>query len=399
MVVLGVVMILGGVVAVRAETLSTPDLSLRRVLPASVTFPGPHPQLSWPTQGEAAVDVEGLPSLGSHGPDRPLPIASLAKVMTAYVVLRDHPVGAGQLGLSVTIGAADVSDYRQRLAQAQSVVPVAAGETLDEAQLLQALLVGSGNNIAVILADHDAGSVPAFVARMNSTARQLGMTHTTYTDPSGLAPTTVSDASDQLLLAEAAMTIPLFAQTVAMVSVNLPVAGVVPNFDRAVGTGGYVGIKTGSDQTAGGCLLFADRQVVDKRTVTVIGAVLGQDAGQQSTTVLITAAITAATTLVQSVTRSVSVATVVPVGTPVAQVSNAQGNRVTAATTGPLSAVGFGGIEVPLTVVVSPLGRTLAPGRQVASVRLADEPGVGTKAVAEVGLPAVGFTWRLRHAL
>ena len=399
--IVGVVAVAVLAVVVRAETLTVPAMTVRRVLPASVTFPGPAPQLAWPAQGEAAVAVEGLPPLGTHGPVAPLPIASLAKIMTAYVVLHDHPLAAGSHGFTVTIGAADVADYRQRVAQSESVVPVAEGETLDETQLLEALLVASGNNIAAILAAHDAGSVTAFIARMNSTARSLGMAHTTYTDPSGLAATTVSDASDQLALATRAMAVPAFARTVAMTSVDLPVAGHLANFDTSVGHDGYVGIKTGSDQTAGGCLVFANRRTVGGRTVTILGAVLGQDPGQPSTPVLIGAAVDASTRLVRSVAAAVSMRTVLAAGTPTAVVTDAQGHRVVAATTVSLDAVGFGGITVPVDFTARAPGHELRSGQSVATVSLAGATGPGATAGVTAGttMPAVTFGWRLRHAL
>lgn len=409
--VIVVIALAAAAVVARAETLSVPPLTVQRVLPASATFPGPAPRLAWPAQGEAAVEVQGLPPLGSHGSSHPLPIASVAKVMTAYVILRDHPLQPGQAGFAVTIGAGDVTDYQARLSRSESVVPVAAGETISESQLLQALLVASGNNIAVILADHDAGSVPAFVAKMNSTARTLGMTHTTYTDPSGLEASTVSDASDQLALAARAMAIPVFAHIVSMTSVDLPVAGRLTNFDTSVGHDGYVGIKTGSDTTAGGCLVFASRQTVAGHPVTVLGAVIGQDPGEPSTPVLIRAAVDASTALVHSVVASVSMRTLVPPGTPAAVVTDAQGHRVVATTAGPLQAMGFGGLTVPVRLTARRVGHSLRAGDTVAAVVIGSpdqttagtaspaSTGASTVATAGSGMPPVGFGWRLLHAV
>ena len=67
---------------------------------------------------------------------------------------------------------------------------VQPGEKLNERQLLDGLLVHSANNLADVLAQWDAGSIPAFVAKMNATATSLGMTHTHYADASGLDPGT-----------------------------------------------------------------------------------------------------------------------------------------------------------------------------------------------------------------
>ncbi|HVY77893.1 MAG TPA: hypothetical protein VG898_05250 [Solirubrobacterales bacterium] len=223
--------------------------------------------------------VEGLGHLGSSGGEEPLPIASLAKVMTAYLVLRDHPLEPGEEGFTLTIGPADVEDLHRRIALNQSVIAVQAGEVLSERQALEALLLPSANNVAALLAIHEAGSVEAFVSEMNEAAAELGMRNTDYTDPSGFEDTTVSTAADQLKLGRTAMSDPTFAEIVAMPSTVLPVAGVVANFNELVGHEGFVGIKTGSDQAAGGCLLFARRVQVDGRTLTVTGAVLGQREG------------------------------------------------------------------------------------------------------------------------
>src|SRR4029450_12770894 len=125
------------------------------------------------------------PSTVQAGPNQhAAPIASVAKVMTAYLVLRNHPLQPGQDGPTITLTDADVADTDRRRGQEEAVVSIAAGEQLTELQALQALLLPSANNIAAVLAQWDAGSVDRFVARMNTTARSLGVTHTGATDPS-----------------------------------------------------------------------------------------------------------------------------------------------------------------------------------------------------------------------
>jgi D-alanyl-D-alanine carboxypeptidase (penicillin-binding protein 5/6) len=323
-----------------------------------------------------------------------VPIASLAKVMTAYVVLQDSPVSPGQSGFTLTVSPGDVADYHARSAQGQSVLAVAAGESLNEVQLLQGLLVASGNNVATILATQDSGSVAAFVTKMNATASSLGMTHTSYTDPSGLLNTTVSTASDQLTLAGRVMANPVFAQTVAMRTVSLPVAGTVTNFNQAVGTGGYIGIKTGSDNIAGGCLLFANQKNVDGKVITIIGDVLGQDVGQASTATLIAAALNASNALVASVASAVSVRTLLPAGSPVEEVTGPTGHSV-ATTSSAISVLGVGGMTVPVSMRLAPVGRTLRAGQTLASVSVAGVPPA--PAIAKTAIPAVTLGWRLRH--
>jgi D-alanyl-D-alanine carboxypeptidase (penicillin-binding protein 5/6) len=385
--------------AVRAITMSVPSLAATRVLAGSVTIPGSPPSVAWPNHGQAAAEAQGIGGLGSFGPETPQPIASLAKVMTAYVVLHDHPLSPGQPGFNLTISAADVADYQSRLAQAQSVMPVAEGEQLSELQLLEGLLVASANNVGPILAKHDAGSEAAFVTKMNNTARGLGMTRTTYTDASGFNSTTVSTATDQLRLADRAMAVPVFAQVVAMSSVDLPVTGTVNNFNRAVGKNGFVGIKTGSDSSAGACFMFANRHEIAGHPITIVGVLLGLDRGESSTEALITASIQAANSLVESVVRAVGVHTVVPAGTTVETIRNAQGHQVVATTTRPLTEVGWGGQTFHLGVTSVHLGQNLKDGQDVATVSLTGEPGARTSVTTTSSIPAVSWSWRLRHLL
>jgi len=260
---------------------------------AIVATGGTNPTLNWPPRGSAAVAVAGG-KIRVSGATRAVPIASLAKVMTAFIVLRRHPLTAHDSGFTLTITPDDVDDTRHRRSEGQSVVTVAAGERLTERQALQALLLPSANNIAVVLARVESGTVDDFVDDMNAEARRLGMSSTVYTDPSGYAATTVSTARDQVLLARAAMRVDAFAEIVGESDAVIPEAGVVHNTDTLLGSDGFVGIKTGSDSAAGGCFMFAARDSSPRQLV--YGVVLGQGGGP-----LIPAALKAARRLADSV--------------------------------------------------------------------------------------------------
>jgi serine-type D-Ala-D-Ala carboxypeptidase (penicillin-binding protein 5/6) len=237
---------------------------------------GKVPSAVWPAYGQAAFVRTGQSQVHAGPNQHAAAIASIAKVMTAYLVLRDHPLRLGQDGPTITLTVADVADTDRRRRQEESIVPIAAGERLTERQALQALLLPSANNIAAVLARWDAGSTDRFVARMNATARSLGMTHTRYTDPSGYDDATVSTAADQVHLVDRAMRLPVFASIVATSSATLPVAGTIRNTNRLLGHNGFVGVKTGSTAAAGGCFAFrAIRWIGGKRT-TITGVVLGQ---------------------------------------------------------------------------------------------------------------------------
>jgi D-alanyl-D-alanine carboxypeptidase (penicillin-binding protein 5/6) len=381
----------------RLATEATPPLHIQRTLPAYVRLPGSAPTLAWPREGQAAVEVEGVGSFGSSGSSTPAPIASVAKVMTAYLTLREHPLTPGGQGFAVTITPADVAEEAQRVALGESTLSVKAGERIAERQALQALLLPSANNIAALLARYDAGGVGAFVARMNSTARKLGMGSTTYTDPSGFNDETVSTAIDQLRLARAAMRIPAFAAIVDEPSVELPGVGRVANFNGLIGAGGYVGVKTGSDRAAGGCLVFAKRVTVAGRRLTVLGVVLGQREGS-----LIEAALAAGEQLGNSAAASLRVETALPAGTRVLSASSADGRRTTAVTADALRQLGWGGLMLPVGVVVSPAMTRLRAGEAMATVAVRAEGGEGagaTSAVASSSVSGPSLGWRLEHLL
>jgi len=230
----------------------------------------------WPASGQAAFRRSGQSQIQVGPNQHPAAIASVAKVMTAYLVLRDHPLLPGRDGPTITLTDDDVADTDRRRGQDESVVSVAAGEQLTERQALEALLLPSANNIAAVLARWDAGSEERFVAAMNATVRSLGMTHTRYTDPSGYDNATVSTAADQVRIVERAMRLPAFAGIVGMSSATLPVVGTVQNTNALLGHDGFVGVKTGSDDAAGGCFAFRAVRRIDGRWTTITGVVLGQ---------------------------------------------------------------------------------------------------------------------------
>jgi D-alanyl-D-alanine carboxypeptidase (penicillin-binding protein 5/6) len=238
------------------------------------------PSTVWPADGQAAIRI-GQSQIQAGPNQHAAPIASVAKVMTAYLVLRAHPLRPGQDGPTITFTDADVADTYRRTGQQESVVPIAAGEQLTERQALQALLLPSANNIAAVLARWDAGSADRFVARMNATARSLGMTHTRYTDPSGYDDATVSTAADQVRIVDRAMRLPVFASIVATPSATLPVAGTVHNTNTLLGYDGFVGVKTGSTAAAGGCFAFRAIRWIDGKRTTITGVVLGQPGHDQ----------------------------------------------------------------------------------------------------------------------
>src|SRR5919198_352498 len=102
------------------------------------------------------------------------------------------------------------------------------------------------------------------------------MPHTRYTDPSGYDDATVSTPADQVRIVDRAMRLLAFAGIVATPSATLPVAGTVHNTNTLLGRDGFVGVKTGSDNAAGGCFAFRAIRLVHGKRTTITGVVLGQ---------------------------------------------------------------------------------------------------------------------------
>jgi D-alanyl-D-alanine carboxypeptidase (penicillin-binding protein 5/6) len=338
-----------------------PPLQITTTVQASVVL-GQPAQPPLPVAGAALVAVSGLGTLGSNGQSAPRPIASVTKVMTARVVLKGHPLRPGESGPAITLTAADAARYLQMLVQDQSALPVAAGMQLTQLELLQGLLIPSANNFAEILAAWDAGSVEAFVAKMNAEARALGMSSTTYADPSGFSPRSVSTPQDLLLLERAVMQDPVFASIVNTPSVRLPGIGPVSNVNQILGQEGIVGIKTGFTEEAGGNLAFAARRRVGNREVEVLGAVLGQTDRP--------AAFEATRRLLASVGNGLQVVRVATAGQPVATIKPQWGDAVDVVVAADVEMLLWPGMALQAKVELAELKTPLAEGAEVGSLTL-----------------------------
>ena len=197
--------------------------------------------------------------------------------MTALVILEDKPLKKGDQGPTITITAADVQFYNADVANKESVAEVRVGEQLTRScRRCRACSSPPPTTFAETLARWDAGSIDAFVAKMNSRAAELHLTHTKFADTSGANPGSVSTPTDLMSLGVTAMKQEVFAQVVGMGQAQLPVAGIVYNVDSVLGQSGIIGIKTGSGLSTGANFLFAANVTVDGHQITVYGCVMGQ---------------------------------------------------------------------------------------------------------------------------
>ena len=208
--------------------------------------------------GADLVDVRSGATLWSRAATTPRPIASITKVMTALVVLRD-----GHLDRKITVTRAAVRYVRRHDGTSAGLK---AGDVLTARELLNAMLLPSGCDAAFLLAAAYAPSQAGFVAQMNARAAALHMYSTHFDNFDGLPmPTENADSStpaDLMLLAKAALARPLFAAIVAQKSLSLPAtpqhkAYFWKNTTLLLGSyPGTMGVKTGTTNGAGDCLLF-----------------------------------------------------------------------------------------------------------------------------------------------
>jgi D-alanyl-D-alanine carboxypeptidase (penicillin-binding protein 5/6) len=214
--------------------------------------------------------------LFSRNPGIQRPMASITKVMTAYLVIQ-----AGNLDRTVTVPKGVINYVFKYGGESGGTH---AGEKLTARDLLYDLLLQSGADASFTLATAYGPGMSAFIAKMNATAKQLGMDHTHFTSPDGLPyPTefsTYSTPSDLLILGEAAMKLPAFRSIVDQVQFHLPKGPGHSehwwyNDDSLLRTyKGAVGIKTGFTNSAGHCLLFE----AIRNGWPLIGVVLGSPA-------------------------------------------------------------------------------------------------------------------------
>ncbi|WP_124441378.1 D-alanyl-D-alanine carboxypeptidase [Streptomyces sp. NL15-2K] len=387
------VLLLAVVFAIVQAVRPLPTPSLDLTAKDSYTFEGNKVDIPWPSDGQAALDVQGIGTFGSSGEQKAVPIASVAKVMTAYVILRDHPLKSGAPGPKIEIdqAAEDQSDAGQ-----ESTVDVTKGDTISQREALESILIASANNVARLLARWDAGSEKSFVEKMNAAADDLGMTNTTYTDPSGLNNTTVSTAVDQVKLAKAAMKQPAFREVATMMSYVDYKGTKHNNWNQLVGYNDVVGIKTGTTTSALGNLVFAAKKEVGGETRTIVGAVVRQPAGGSDNTIL-QGALSAGDRLIRAAQGALETATILKKGDVVGYADDGLGGRTPVVVTKDVTAVGWADLTVKLTFAADDLPHTAKAGTPVGSLTVGDGSGSAVKVpvALQKDLVEPGFTDKL----
>ncbi|MEU0114811.1 serine hydrolase [Streptomyces bobili] len=352
-----------------------PATALTLTAQDSYTFEGSKLALPWSSEGQGWMDVEGIGTMDSFGEQKPVAIGSVAKTMTAYVVLKGHTLKTGEEGPEITVDALAEKEGGYNQSGESTLNSVKAGDKLSLQQALSAIMIPSANNVARLLARWDAGSEAAFVEKMNAAAKELGMTNTKYTDPSGLKETTVSTAEDQVKLGSAVVKIPALVAITSAASWTDPSGYNWPNYNELPYKMGAIGIKTGSTSAAGGNLLFAARKKVGGETVTLVGAVLGQ----HKPTILKTANDVSRKSLTAA-QDALAPAKILKKGDVVGYVDDKLGGHTPVVVTKDVTAIGWAGLTVKLTFAGDEVPHTAKAGSQVGTLTVGD----GTSSAVKV---------------
>ncbi len=234
-------------------------------------------QLAWPAVGQAAIgSVEDGLLARSSDYEKVRPTASIAKVITALAIMEKQPFKPGQEGQTYTITRNDIATLNGYILEGGSVLPLLIGMKMTQYQAMQRMLMASDNNMADILAERIFGSKEAYVLSAQNMLKRMGLSQTVVADASGFSSATVSTPSELVAIGIAALKNPVISKIVGQKQAQTPVAGIIKNTNQLLGRDGIIGIKTGTTDEAGSCLLFAAHYTAkDGKTGTIVGVIMG----------------------------------------------------------------------------------------------------------------------------
>ncbi|WP_168915809.1 D-alanyl-D-alanine carboxypeptidase family protein [Microcella flavibacter] len=237
----------------------------------------PAAEVALPGYGAAAIGEQDAPGtvLAGNDLDSPRSIASITKVVTALVVLDARPIEGDDRGETITLTAEDeqrVADYR---AIVGVVAPAPAGTEITQRSVIELMLVHSANNYADTLAAWAFGSVDAYVEAANAWLAENGLEGITVADATGFATESAGTPRALLDLARLALAHPVTATAAGLPVVEVPGIGRFESRNPVLGQDGITGLKTGTTNAAGSCLLFSADAEEAGETVPLVGVVLG----------------------------------------------------------------------------------------------------------------------------
>jgi D-alanyl-D-alanine carboxypeptidase (penicillin-binding protein 5/6) len=257
------------------------DRAAARLAPFEVATPAAT-ELAWPRAGGAAIGTLNDDALLARtGSEEALPIASITKIVTALTVLDAHPIPEGEAGPDIAFDEDDVAIYNDYVAQNGKVVWVTPGTTLSQLDTLKVVLIESANNYSESLAVWAFGSEAEYVDAARAFLAEHGLTGTTIVDSTGMSPDNVATTTDLLTIGRLALSSPVVAQLVNTEAIDVPGLGRIANTNTLLGVDGVDGIKTGTLDEAGACLLFSTDFQVGEESVSLVGVSLGAETHEE----------------------------------------------------------------------------------------------------------------------
>ncbi len=362
-------------------------------------------QLTLPAQGESAVSVTGAETfagtvgtngiLASSGGPGPLPIASISKLITALVVLEAKPLTGDDAGPTLTFSKADHDLYDQYYVLGASVEPMKTGSTLSEHDALALMLVASACNYADAVSTWAFGSRGRYLSAVKTWLSVHGLSGTTIVEPTGIDARNVSTPADLIAIGKLAMANPTLASIVGSRTVDVPGIGALSNNNISLGSEGIDGIKTGTLDSAGSCLLFsATVNVGLPKPITITGVILG---GSSRETVNSDAQI-----LIRSIESGFHVVTLESTGTVVGRYSTPWKDGARVVTGDRASVLTWSDAPITSTMTIRPLsitaGKTATDGSTVGSLDFTvDGNSISVPLVLDGSISGPGGWWRLTH--
>lgn len=362
------------------------------VVSENISVPSFSGSLSWPSYGQSAVGAQNFGVLATSGEQISKPIASIAKTVLALAVIKEKPLTLGQQDPNIVITDKDINFYKEVVKQNGSNVPVELGENLNQYQAFQALLIASGDNIADTLATWAFGSVENYLIYANKMVKNMGLNQTYLADTSGLNSQTVSSAQDLVKIGERLLNEPVLAEIVNQAETELPVVGKVKNYNTNLGQEGIIGIKTGTTDEAGGCLLFAAKKNVSGQDATIIGAILGAPNRYQ--------VLTDTRIFLKSNDNNFQYQQVLEANQVVGNVQTPWGKKINIVAKDKLDLLMVPGEKISINISIDKIDNALSANTTVGSIVASyGSNSLSVPAILETKIPSPPIWWRLTHPL
>lgn len=342
-----------------------------------------------PTEGASAVALDAGSIPVAAGDSSPVPMAAIAKVITALVVLAEHPLQPGRSGPNIPVTDEDYQSYLTYSSEGTRAIQVVPGDTWTEREALHAMLIASSNNHAEMLARWSFGSLDGYLDAAADWLRNHGLTDISVADATGLDPATVGTASDLARLAAIGMADPFIAQAVGLDGSSTTRG---TEFENTIGYrpgDGITGISRSYTDQAGVCLLFAVTMDVGGVQTPVYGAFVSEPSFDQLEADM--------DEFLESAASRLKNYPVIEAGTVVAKFTAPWGATATGLAKDSITAVGWGAGTADAKIRLTDF-TTARPGQKVGTATVSFTEGEeSTPVLLEGAITEPGPIWRMLH--